>query len=92
MTTTQTRVPPIQSSSHTSFEDLFFRNLLLLGFDRDQAEKKHGVPLGKDMFHGCNVKAMEIVFHFLFSHISPDATKDVRNRHIPALYSLVACG
>lgn len=60
-------------------EEMFVTNMLLLGFDREAAEKRYGVALKSDMFHGCNVKGMEVVFHFLFLKISPDAAKDVRS-------------
>lgn len=59
-------------------EEQFVANLLLLGFDREASEKRYGVALKSDMFHGCNVKGMEVVFHFLFSKISPEAAKEVR--------------
>jgi hypothetical protein len=59
-------------------EEQLVTNMLLLGFDREASEKRFGVTLKPDMFHGCNVKGMEVVFHFLFSKINPEVTREVR--------------
>jgi len=59
-------------------EDLFYNNLLLLGFDRETIKSNYGIEVNKNTFSGQgNTKAMEVVLHFLFSKISPTATKEV---------------
>eukprot|EP00047_Mylnosiga_fluctuans_P011588 m.22083 g.22083 ORF g.22083 m.22083 type:complete len:1365 (+) comp3704_c0_seq1:43-4137(+) len=57
-------------------QDVFFTNLLLLGFKPDAMEAKHKVAFSRDMFVSQNKKGMEIIFYFLFSTLSPQQAKD----------------
>lgn len=63
-----------------SVERLFYDNLLLLGFEPAALEKKYGATLDANMFKRSNPKAMEVVVYFLLLKISPDHTRDVRER------------
>jgi hypothetical protein len=56
-------------------DNLWFTNLLLLGFDPINLEKKHRIVFNKDMFKNANVQGMEIVFHFLFNRLDPKKTE-----------------
>lgn len=50
--------------------ELFFNNLLILGFDTNTVEKEHRVTCDKDMFCLPNQKMFEIVTHFLFGKLN----------------------
>mmetsp|Transcript_21705 Transcript_21705/g.30372 ORF Transcript_21705/g.30372 Transcript_21705/m.30372 type:complete len:719 (+) Transcript_21705:131-2287(+) len=57
-----------------SYETAFFTNLLLLGFDVNAEQKKHGIPFTSQMFKTPNSKAMEVVFYFLLIQLDPIKT------------------
>eukprot|EP00795_Rhopilema_esculentum_P006197 gene6197-11601_t len=61
---------PLDSRENT------FTNLLLLGFRPDIYEAKHKCPFNRDAFVFPNKKAMEAVFHFLFTKLNPDVARD----------------
>ncbi|GFS38184.1 HAUS6_N domain-containing protein [Nephila pilipes] len=50
--------------------ELFFNNLLILGFDKSAIEKEHRISCDKDMFSLPNQKMFEIVSHFLFGKLN----------------------
>ncbi|GFT84614.1 HAUS6_N domain-containing protein [Trichonephila clavipes] len=50
--------------------ELFFNNLLILGFDKNVVEKEHRITCDKDMFCVPNQKMFEIVTYFLFGKLS----------------------
>jgi hypothetical protein len=60
-----------------AYENLFFGNICLLGFDVFEAERKYGCAFQKDMFARSNNKAMEVVLHFLFSRLDQDRANQV---------------
>lgn len=64
-------------SSKLSPENLWWTNVLLLGFDPISAEKLHGTSFSAEMFQRPNTKGMEIIMHFLFSTLVPDAQNKV---------------
>ncbi|RDD46285.1 HAUS augmin-like complex subunit 6 [Trichoplax sp. H2] len=47
---------------------IFYENLLLIGFQPSQMELKYKTPFNKDMFALPNKKAMEVVLYFLFEN------------------------
>ncbi|XP_019625398.1 PREDICTED: uncharacterized protein LOC109470768 [Branchiostoma belcheri] len=51
--------------------EMFFTNLLLLGFDPNSMEAKHKIPFSRDMFALPNKKAFEVVTHYLFNRLDP---------------------
>ncbi|XP_033634752.1 uncharacterized protein LOC117296020 isoform X2 [Asterias rubens] len=51
--------------------EIFFTNLLLLGFEPQEAERRHKIPFNRDMFALPNKKAFEVVMHFLFDRLNP---------------------
>jgi len=59
-----------------SVEHVFFRNLILLGFDPANEKKRHNVVFSPEMFKSPNVKAMEVVFYFIFSCLDPSSSKE----------------
>lgn len=63
--------------NRATVEDVLYANLVLLGMDIDNAEKKYGCPITPNMFHAPNVKAMEATLYFLLSKVSNEA-RDVR--------------
>ncbi|XP_032228534.2 mucin-12 [Nematostella vectensis] len=50
--------------------EIFFTNLLLLGFDPDAMEAKESIPFNRDMFVLPNKKGMEVVMRFLFAQLN----------------------
>ena len=50
---------------------IFFSNLLLLGFDPVAAERRERIPFNMDMFALPNKKGFEIVFYYLFNKLNP---------------------
>ena len=57
---------------------LWYSNLILLGFDTDEVQKKTNIVFSPDMFRVANVKGMEQVVFFFFENIfSPHRTKEV---------------
>lgn len=56
-------------SNPLDLREIFYSNLLLLGFDSQAEETNYRIPLNRDMFVYPNKKAMEIVCHFLFSQL-----------------------
>jgi len=56
-----------------ALRETLFANLERLGFDKTRAQAEHSIIFHKNMFQNANVKAMEILVCFLFSHIlAPD--------------------
>ncbi|CAH1254811.1 HAUS6 [Branchiostoma lanceolatum] len=51
--------------------EMFFTNLLLLGYDPTAMEAKHKIPFSRDMFALPNKKAFEVVTHYLFNRLDP---------------------
>jgi hypothetical protein len=64
-------------------ETVFWNNLLLLGFDSEEYEKKYQMQFNRDMFQKVNVKGMEIVMFFLIGKIEQEPTKTVRRLDFP---------
>jgi HAUS augmin-like complex subunit 6 len=56
-------------------KDVFFTNLVLLGFDPLNYEEKYKIPFTRDMFDQNNRKGMEVVMHYLFTRLSPQRSK-----------------
>ncbi|KAI0223947.1 hypothetical protein LSAT2_024989 [Lamellibrachia satsuma] len=52
-------------------KQIFFTNLMLLGFDPTTMERKWRILFNKDMFDLPNKKAFEVVMYFLFERLSP---------------------
>jgi len=69
----QLREPAMSAIAWDEAGRLAFQNLLLLGFDPDEAEKRHGIGISEETFlqqqmAGSGLgphKAMEVVMHFL---------------------------
>jgi hypothetical protein len=60
-----------------SMEKVFFNNLLLLGFDVQQNEKKYKIAFHHEMFRNPNVKGMEVVLHYLLNQMYPERMSEV---------------
>ena len=57
---------------------LWYSNLILLGFDTDEVQKKTNIVFTPDMFRVANVKGMEQVVFFFFENIfTPHRTREV---------------
>eukprot|EP01028_Stygiella_incarcerata_P012608 TRINITY_DN793_c0_g1_i1.p1 TRINITY_DN793_c0_g1~~TRINITY_DN793_c0_g1_i1.p1 ORF type:complete len:541 (-),score=167.02 TRINITY_DN793_c0_g1_i1:982-2517(-) len=54
-------------------KDLFFRNLLLLGFNVQKEQEASKISFTPTMFDRANATGMEIVLHFLLDRIDPDS-------------------
>lgn len=57
------------SNDRLALREALFQNLECLGFDKTRVQNEHGLIFHKNMFQSANVKAMEILMHFLFSNI-----------------------
>ncbi|XP_022252812.1 uncharacterized protein LOC106468735 [Limulus polyphemus] len=68
----------------SSQNQVFFTNLLLLGFDPVGMEKKHKISFKRDMFQLPNMRAFQVVSHFLFTKLDPQTSKDVFRTCWPA--------
>jgi len=66
-----------ESSLAADLETVFFSNMMLLGFDVERENKRHGVRITHDIFRRGNSKATEIVLHFLLSSLNPLKAKEV---------------
>ncbi|XP_023933108.1 HAUS augmin-like complex subunit 6 [Lingula anatina] len=55
----------------TDMRQVFFTNLLLLGFDTGAMESQYKIPFNRDMFALPNKKAFEVVMYFLFNKLDP---------------------
>ncbi|XP_076348233.1 HAUS augmin-like complex subunit 6 [Tachypleus tridentatus] len=73
------------TSSSSSRNQVFFTNLLLLGFDPVGMEKKHKICFKRDMFQLPNIRAFQVVSHFLFTKLDPQTSKDVFRTCWPTL-------
>ncbi|XP_028407045.1 HAUS augmin-like complex subunit 6 [Dendronephthya gigantea] len=61
-------------------KEVFYTNLLLLGFDGEAQEAKYRIPFNSDMFVYPNKKAMEVILHFLFCNLdAPLAFQEFRD-------------
>jgi hypothetical protein len=58
-------------------EDAFWKNLILLGFDKELFEKQYNMSFNKEMFRNSNIKGMEILLYFLLRKIAPEKVKEV---------------
>ncbi|XP_035666637.1 uncharacterized protein LOC118409606 [Branchiostoma floridae] len=56
--------------------EMFFTNLLLLGFDPTSMEAKHKIPFSRDMFALPNKKAFEVVTHYLFTRLDSNMARE----------------
>ncbi|XP_038076890.1 uncharacterized protein LOC119744812 isoform X2 [Patiria miniata] len=56
--------------------EISFTNLLLLGFEPVEAERRHAIPFNRDMFALPNKKAFEVIMHFLFERLNPAKAHD----------------
>ncbi len=63
--------------AHLSVDQVFFTNILLLGFDPTTESKKHSIAFVPEMFKSPNVKGMEVISYFLFGKLNPKETKEV---------------
>lgn len=52
-----------------SVEQLFFQNLMLMGFSPRKNEQVHHIRFYPEMFKNPNPKGMEVIFHFLLSNL-----------------------
>lgn len=66
----------IDTDRSLSYESLFFTNLLLLGFNVENHEKEYRIPFHKDMFKSSNVRAMEIITHFMMGKMEGDKKRN----------------
>ncbi|XP_070543417.1 HAUS augmin-like complex subunit 6 [Ptychodera flava] len=57
-------------------KEVFFTNLMLLGFEPAREEAKYRVQFTSDMFKVPNKKAFEVVMHFLFKKLDPVMAKE----------------
>ncbi|XP_022109973.1 uncharacterized protein LOC110989705 [Acanthaster planci] len=78
MSKKKSRSHALQSLLPDSLEtrEIFFTNLLLLGFEPAEAERRHTIPFNRDMFALPNKKAFEVVMHFLFERLNPPMAHD----------------
>ncbi|CAH1796354.1 unnamed protein product [Owenia fusiformis] len=63
-------------SDPTDVRQVFFTNLLLLGFDPDAAEAKYKLLFNRDMFALPNKTGFEVVLHFLFNRLNPTLSRE----------------
>jgi HAUS augmin-like complex subunit 6 N-terminus len=75
----------IISTMSLQVEQLWFQNMLLLGFDVEQESKNHRLDIAPSMFRRANVKGFEVVFHFLFSKASQKKANEVFRHLWPVL-------
>jgi hypothetical protein len=61
-----------------SLNQVFFANLLLLGFDVNAEQRKHGVSFHADMFRKPNEKGLFVVLYFLIVRLYPKSSKEVK--------------
>lgn len=50
-------------------ENIFFINLILLGFDLENEQKNQNILFYPEMFKKPNEKGMELIFYFLFQKL-----------------------
>ncbi|KAL4227375.1 HAUS augmin-like complex subunit 6 [Mactra antiquata] len=62
--------------SMLDMKQLFFNNLLLLGFDAQSMEATNHIPFNKTMFDLPNKHGAEIVLHYLFQRLNPTMCKE----------------
>ena len=58
-------------------KEAWFTNVLLLGFDAEEAEASYSTTFHPAMFDKSNVKGMEVVMHHLCTAIDPKESKEV---------------
>ncbi|KAH3837273.1 hypothetical protein DPMN_110657, partial [Dreissena polymorpha] len=63
-------------NNNLDMKQLFFNNLILLGFDVQEMEATHSIPFNKAMFELPNKRAAEIVLHFLFQRLNPTMCRE----------------
>lgn len=76
--------PAFHAAASATVEDVFFANLVLLGMEIENSEKKYGCIIAKDMFHAPNVRGMEAILYFLLGKVSAEA-RDVRYKFFDIL-------
>ena len=64
-------------SNACDIQDMFFTNILLLGFDVEKNEQRHQIKFSADMFDKSNVRGMEVTMYFLFHRLSPSRAKEL---------------
>ncbi len=64
-------------NTEISPKEVFWNNLMLLGFNSQEHEKLYGIPFHMDMFDQSNGKGMQVIFYFLFRLINRDKAKKV---------------
>eukprot|EP00118_Oscarella_pearsei_P014364 m.122682 g.122682 ORF g.122682 m.122682 type:complete len:850 (+) comp37796_c0_seq9:415-2964(+) len=57
--------------------EIFYTNLLLLGFNPEENAEKWNVPFNKDMFALPNKKGMEVIVYTLFDILNPELNHEV---------------
>lgn len=60
-----------------SLKEIWWGNMLLLGFCPADNERKYGTVFHKDMFEQANTKGMQVVLYFLLRLINRDLAKKV---------------
>eukprot|EP00898_Chlorokybus_atmophyticus_P003291 jgi/Chlat1/3963/Chrsp26S04039 len=66
-------------------ESAMMSNLLLLGLEPEQVKARYGVELHERMFRVSNIKAMEIVVHFLLTKLDPEQSKKIVRQRLNEL-------
>ncbi|XP_065672587.1 HAUS augmin-like complex subunit 6 isoform X2 [Hydra vulgaris] len=67
----------IKSPDNTDIREIFYSNLLLLGFDAEMYEVQYRIPFNRDMFSLPNRKCMEVVVYFLFKKLNKESTLEI---------------
>ncbi|XP_065640078.1 HAUS augmin-like complex subunit 6 isoform X1 [Hydra vulgaris] len=67
----------IKSPDNTDIREIFYSNLLLLGFDAETYEVQYRIPFNRDMFSLPNRKCMEVVVYFLFKKLNKESTLEI---------------
>jgi hypothetical protein len=62
--------------SSLDVKEIWFTNMLLLGFNPEKEEKKHKISFNKDMFKTSHKLGMEVVLHYLFTQLDPQQAYD----------------
>lgn len=52
--------------------DVFFQNVALLGFDKEQYEGDYKIPIHKDMFSKTNQKGLAVLLYFVLTSIKEE--------------------
>ncbi len=70
-------------NAEISHKEVFWNNLLLLGFNTQEHERLYGIQFHVDMFDQPNGKGMQVIFYFLLRLINREKAKKV---NLPLLF------